>query len=324
MTRAEIATFLQRVYIFSKLSVGELALIADRFRVVSFEPGTVIFNEGDPGSEMFIVREGRVATLINLPGGQKKEIAEFTPGDFFGEMTVFENVPRSATCIATEASTLLSLGQQELLSLIDPFPEIVTSITYRMLSITTQRLRDTGEFLSELVRWGEGASRRAVTDEVTGVYNRRFLDEVIVDHFETSKTTGRPLSIIMVDLDYFRDINEQYGVETGDRTFQEVVGVIKDHLSDPDILARYGGDEFTVLLPGSRLEDACRIAERIRVGVERLDFLKDMPGTKKGITISQGVASYPENARDLKTLREKADAALYAAKEGGRNRVARA
>jgi len=323
MTAVDIPEFLRQVYVFSALGADERATIAERFRVVPVAAGEVIFREGDPGGELYIVERGRVATFINVPGGAQKEIAAFAPGDFFGEMSIFEKAPRSATCIATEESVLVSLSQEEFMSLVDPYPEIATRIMHRMLAITTQRLRTTGEFLSEIVRWGEGASKRAITDEVTGVYNRRFLEEAIVSHYDTSVGTGRPLSIIMMDLDNFRGINERFGIEAADRAFREVADAISRRLGDADILARYGGDEFTALLPGTPLEGAARIAERIRVDVEALDVLTGLTDARTCLTLSQGVVAYPESARTLKSLREKADAALYRAKENGRNRVER-
>jgi two-component system cell cycle response regulator len=172
-----------------------------------------------------------------------------------------------------------------------------------------------------MVRWGDEASRRAITDELTGAYNRRFLDNSLDDYFETAKKSKKPLSLIMADLDYFRQINEAYGHDMGDKTILEVVNVFKKTLRDTDILARYGGDEFTVLLPDTALEKACNIAEEIRKEVEKLDFLSNMTGPVTRLSTSQGIASFPETADTLKDLKKKADDALYQAKERGRNRV---
>jgi diguanylate cyclase (GGDEF)-like protein len=262
-----------------------------------------------------------VASSILLPTGKEREIARFSSGDFFGEMSIIEKAPRSATCATCEDSVLLSLHENDFYRIMDLYPDIAIKIMYKMLNITTQRLQNTSEFLSDMVHWGEEASRRAITDELTGVYNRRYLDDALIQHFETSRNTGRPLSLIMVDLDYFREINENYGHETGDKVILGVVEVFRQCLTKKDIIARYGGDEFTVLLPGSGAEDACAMAEKVRAGVEALTLLEGMNGPVKRVTTSQGVASYPVNGDDIKSIREAADRALYQAKEEGRNRV---
>ena len=317
----EAISFLQKVDIFSELSIEEIGVVFSSLRRVELEEGQRIFSEGDDGNELFIVMNGRVATSISLPGGRERQIAEFTSGDFFGEMSIFEEAPRSATCSTKENSALFSLHHKDFSRIIESHPEIAIKMMYRMLGITTQRLRNTGEFLSDMVQWGEEARRRSITDELTGVYNRRFLDEALAEHFETSRNTNRPLSIIMIDLDYFREINEHYGHATGDRVILEVVSVFKRCLEKKDMIARYGGDEFTIILPGSDSQRAAATAEGIRRGVEELELLKDMRGPVNRVTTSQGVASYPAHAWELKLLREMADKALYRAKEEGRNRV---
>ncbi len=317
----EAISFLQKVDIFSELSIEEIGVVFSSLKRVELEEGQKIFNEGDDGNELFIVMDGRVATSISLPGGKEREIAEFTSGDFFGEMSIFEEAPRSATCSTKTRGALLSLHHGDFYRLIESHPAIAIKMMYRMLGITTQRLRNTSEFLSDMVLWGEEARRRSITDELTGVYNRRFLDEALSEHFETSRNTNRPLSVIMIDLDYFREINEHYGHATGDRVILEVVSVFKRCLEKKDMVARYGGDEFTIILPGSDSQRAIGTAENIRQCVEELELLKDLNGPVTRVTTSQGVASYPAHAGDLKLLRELADKALYRAKEEGRNRV---
>ena len=137
---------------------------------------------------------------------------------------------------------------------------------------------------------------------------------------ENTKKNDKPLSVIMVDLDFFREINDNYGHETGDRMIMAVVNTYNQILRETDILARYGGDEFTILLPETDLAAAEQIAEKVRQEIEALDILKEFNGPIKNVTLSQGVASFPESAEDLKTLKENADQALYRAKESGRNR----
>ncbi|MBN1534718.1 MAG: GGDEF domain-containing protein [Spirochaetes bacterium] len=313
--------FLHNVEIFSLLSVEELEMIIGSFHFRRIDAGELLFSEGDQGSELFIVASGKVKTSIQLPDGSEREVAVFQRGDFFGEMSIFDDAPRSATCSTVEKASLVCLSKEGFYSMIDENPEIAIKIMYRMLNITTQRLRDTGAFLSDMVQWGESARRRTIIDELTGAYNRRFLDDSLPAYYETARKRSEALSLIMVDLDNFRVINESLGQETGDRILLEVVGIIKRRLRDADILARYGGDEFTVLMPDTDVAAALTVAEEIRSDVESLDMIGSAGQSGVRVTTSQGLASFPEHAETLESLKEKADRALYRAKETGRNRV---
>lgn len=316
--------FLSQIEIFSLLSQNEISKISGLFKLYEIGEGETLFREGEEGNELFIVKSGVMASSIQLVGGGKREIAVFQPGNFFGEMSIFEKAPRSATCYSKEKSVLISLHEKDFYRIMEQHPDIANKIMYRMLNITTQRLRDTGEFLSDMVHWGEAARKRAITDELTGAYNRRFLDDALENHFDISKNNGTPLTMLMIDLDYFRNINDHYGNAVGDQTITEVVGVFNRILREKDILARFGGDEFTVLMPQTESETARVIAEQIRKDVESLDILKAHKGPISWITLSIGVAAYPEHAQTVNQLKEMVDQALYLAKEGGRNRVVRA
>ncbi|HSV98270.1 MAG TPA: GGDEF domain-containing protein [Spirochaetota bacterium] len=318
---SSIYGFLNSIEIFSLLKEGEIREVHDYLEEVKVVGESVLFRQGDEGKELYIVRDGSVATSISLPDGKSREIAVFKSGDFFGEMCIFEEAPRSATCTAREDSVLFRLHQRSIFKIIEDHPETAQKIMYRMLNITTQRLRNTGDFLFDMVQWGDKARKRAITDEMTGVYNRRFLDDSLHQYVEESRKNGEPLVLVMVDLDYFRQINELYGHETGDGVIRDVVEVFKRRLRDKNIIARYGGDEFTFLLPGAGKESALAVCDAIRTDVERLDTLARFDGAIKRVTISQGLASFPESAVDIDSLKKKADTALYRAKEEGRNRV---
>jgi diguanylate cyclase (GGDEF)-like protein len=317
----EKSNFLKTVNIFSSLSEGEIHTLLPFLHLMEIDGDKTIFHEGEDGHELFIVRSGRVAISIKLSDGRKRELAEFLPGDFFGEMSIFDSAPRSATCYTKERSSLFFLRAGDFFSLIKHHPSIALKVMHRMARITLERLHNTNAFISDMVHWGEEARRRAITDEFTGAYNRHFLEEAMENNFEVARNMGESLSFIMVDLDNFRSINELYGHSTGDRVIMEVVSVFKKYLRSNDILARYGGDEFAILMPRTDLEQARNIAENICKEVASIPFLKNLGGEITRITISQGIAAFPDHANDIETLRKKADDALYRAKEMGRNRV---
>lgn len=314
--------FLSRVEIFSLLEPDDIRFVSDLFATREIGRGEVLFREGDRGNELFIVQDGSVASTLRLQDGSDRHVAHFRPGDFFGEMSIFENAPRSATCVCEENCTLLGLHERDFYRMIGLRPDIAVKIMYRMLNITTQRLRDTGEFLSDMVQWGEAARRRSITDELTGAYNRRFLDDALAGQIEQARNGGTPLSLVMVDLDYFRDINAEYGHEGGDECIIEVVKSLQRVFREGDLLARFGGDEFIILMADTPSATALEIAERARAEVESLGLMQGCGGRAGGLTISMGIASYPEDSEDPASLKEMADQALYLAKEWGRNQVA--
>jgi len=315
------AQFLKKVDLLSLLSEEEVQSFMEFLQTIDIEEGETLFREGEEGHELYIVKSGKIRVAISLPDGRKKDITEFMPGDFFGEMSIFENAPRSATCYASENSTLYSLRGSDFFRLMEDWPSLAIKIMYRMSRITTRRLRHTGEFLSDMVLWGERARKRAITDELTGVYNRHFLEDSLENQFRRARESGNPLSLVMVDLDHFRSINETYGHEAGDGILLAAVRVFRRYLREGDIVARYGGDEFTFLMPHTKSDEAHDIAQRICDGMKSLDILQDKSGSVTRVTTSMGIASFPENGPDLRAVMKKADEALYRAKELGRNRV---
>ncbi len=313
--------FLERVRVFSLLSRDDVERVTAHLTSVELAEGQTLFREGEPGTELYILAEGKVAISISLPDGAEQQIAQFAPGDFFGEMSIFDNAPRSATCRALIHSVVFSLSKDAFSDIIARHPRIALKLMYRMLNVTTQRLRDTSQFVSEMVLWGESARKRAITDELTGVYNRRFLEDSLGGYVSEAGEKNQPLSLVMVDLDHFREINALYGHQKGDEAIRSASAIFRSQLQDRGAIARYGGDEFVIILPHMGSAEATQLMAGVCREVARLEILKDLKGPLTRVTSSMGVASYPEHATDLSTLRAAADAALYRAKEGGRNQV---
>ncbi len=316
----EIAV-LEKAAIFSLLERRELGELAEHLATVTLHDGEILFLEGDEGNDLYIVKNGKVSVGIRLPDGTDHEITRFSAGDFFGDMSIFDNAPRSATCRAVEETSLYSLSKAAFSDIIRDHPRIALKLMYRMLNVTTQRLRNTSELVSDMVIWGESARKRAVTDELTGVYNRRFLEDSLGNYMAEAREKGEALSLIIVDLDYFRRINERYGNAKGDEAIREATRLFTRFLRQRDVVARYGGDEFMILLPGAVSTEAMAVASAICAEVSTLSIAAGADGATIGVTVSMGIASYPQHAGDLPSLRSAADAALYRAKEGGRNRV---
>ena len=170
----------------------------------------------------------------------------------------------------------------------------------------------------------ETVERQAVTDELTGLFNRRRFQEAMATEVERSKRFGQPVGLVLLDLDDFKAVNDTYGHQQGDLVLREVARVLRETSREIDEPARYGGEELAVVLPGTDLEGAYNLAERVRAGIEELALpLLDGEGTL-AVTASFGVATLPGSADDMRDLVAAADEALYRAKRAGKNRTVRA
>ncbi len=163
--------------------------------------------------------------------------------------------------------------------------------------------------------------RLAALDPLTGAYNRRFGLGRLHEEYQRSARTRAPLGVLMLDIDHFKAVNDTYGHLVGDRVIASTANAIRRCLREGDVLVRYGGEEFLVLLPGAGCVDAQRVAERIRHACTETP-VRDGEQTIQ-VTISGGYTAFPEqDAGDEDALIRSADTALYAAKAGGRNRIA--
>jgi diguanylate cyclase (GGDEF)-like protein len=169
----------------------------------------------------------------------------------------------------------------------------------------------------------ETVQRQAVTDELTGLFNHRRFQEGLAQELERARRFGQSLGLVMLDIDNFKQVNDTYGHQIGDRVLADVARVLREFSREIDEPARYGGEELAVVLPGTDLEGAYNLAERVREGIEALEFQLEGRRTLK-VTASFGAASLPESADDQPSLIAAADAALYVAKRSGKNRTERA
>jgi diguanylate cyclase (GGDEF)-like protein len=346
--------------LFAGLSGLEFKAISAFLKHRQVRKGEVIFREGDQGKELFILLSGAVSAFVSLelqepflrtgernfalrqgipdcsPGMDSLTdetmywIFDIKHGGFFGEMSLIDDTPRSATIIAKEDSCLMTLSGEGFYHIVFEYPMIGSKLLKVIGAVQSQWLDKSSQYLQDLIRWGETARRRAITDDLTGLFNRRFLEESIAERFVHGSVGLRQMSLLMLDLDRIHEVNERYGSRAGDQVIIAVADVLKSAMrTTGDIAARFSGDEFAVLLPNTDGEKAFLVAERIRENIMHREIsVPKTPDSADKIQISIqtciGIASAPAHASDTASFLSAADNALRKAKEKGRNRVEQA
>ncbi|MHC6202416.1 GGDEF domain-containing protein [Breznakiellaceae bacterium SP9] len=286
----------------------------------------IVFNEGDAGTELFVLLSGSLKAYVSKSDGTQAQLFEIKPGDFFGEMSIIANEPRSATLTAKEDTELMVLAGIDFYRIIFEHPMIGVKLLRAICRVQNAWLDRASKHLSDLTRWGETARRRVIIDEQTGLYNRRFLEDSIRDRFARGSVGLRKIALLMMDIDKVHDINNKHGQEAGDTVINRVADIIRTFTRSNDIAARLSGDEFAVLLPDTNGANAKIIAERIRESVfSSIIRVPEKPGSRDkievAIRISIGIAVAPDNADSIEALSIAADGALRKAKDSGRNRI---
>ena len=160
----------------------------------------------------------------------------------------------------------------------------------------------------------------SVLDGLTNIYNRRYLEQRLMEEVAYSRRYTKPLSVVLLDIDFFKRLNDTYGHQAGDHVLRKVAAILSEALREYDVVARYGGEEFAIVLPTTPKQKSATIAERLRLAICGEDFrFKDQD---INCSISLGVACFPDDGQDADSLVASADKALYKAKDCGRNQVA--
>jgi len=209
---------------------------------------------------------------------------------------------------------LWSLNESLLILLAFISTVVITGLVLSALRI------ERGEAIDQLERALSELREQAVTDPLTGLYNRRYLWEFLRREWIRAKRKGDTLAVVMIDLDHFKRVNDAHGHEAGDFVLTAVAALLRNRIRSSDIVCRYGGEEFALVLPEASLENVRLRAEDIRLAIKELDL--NHQGVPLGrITASLGIALFPDHVNDPDSLMQAADTALYDAKGAGRDRA---
>ncbi len=234
----------------------------------------------------------------------------------FPESAISETLCAAGVTAETKIIHLPLLFEDHLLGALWLWGHDVADVDLPVMAVFAKQVAIT----LENARLFEETQNLAITDHLTGLYNRRGLFEIGKIEFARSHRAGRPFSAIMADLDHFKAVNDNYGHFTGDRVLQHFASHCKKSVRDVDLIGRYGGEEVVILLPETDLQTAVKVAERLRESVAN-NHLQITDEIEIEVTASLGVAQLDRNTLNLETLIARADQAMYIAKHKGRNRV---
>jgi diguanylate cyclase (GGDEF)-like protein len=304
-------SLLQGIALFRGIDAESIADLLPQCGRIDIQEGQVLLAPQRENHCVYVVLSGRLS--VHLGSIEAPKIADLGPGSCAGEMSLIEDKDPSAFVVATEDSHLMVISHTLLWRMVD------RSHTFckNLLIVLSERVRSDNEYIANSLGVLRQAERNAHTDSLTGLGNRHWMRTMFEREVTRTAHGRKPLCLMMIDVDNFKLFNDRYGHIAGDRVLVAVAEALREYLRPTDLVARFGGDEFAVLLPDLSIRQARQTAERIRQQVAGLS----PASLSTAITVSIGLASRIADD-DVATLVQKADAAMYDAKEGGRNRVA--
>jgi diguanylate cyclase (GGDEF)-like protein len=276
--------------------------------------GEVLLSPDSPNENVFVILSGALNVHVGSPDAPV--LVTMDIGECAGEMSIIEERDPSAYVIAAESTHVLVIHQSILWNMVN----ISHQFSKNLLVVLSERVRSHNRYIADSFGNLQRYERNAKTDALTGLSNRHAMEESFHREIHRCQKDERPVSLIMIDVDQFKSFNDKFGHVAGDRALSAVAQVLQNQFRQRDLLVRYGGDEFAVLLPGASEAEAVVIADRVRNSVSGSKEISSDSLIQIPVNISLGVAEIQKNG-NYESLLRTADEALYRAKNAGRNTV---
>ena len=303
-------SLLQSIALFRGIDAESLADLLPQCGRIDIAEGDVLLSPQRPNRCVYIILSGRLT--VHLGAHDAPKLADLGPGACVGEMSLIEDKDPSAFVVAAEETHLMVISH----NLVWQIVERSHTFSKNLLIVLSERVRSHNEYIASSLGVLRQAEHNAHTDALTGLGNRHWMRSMFDREVTRAQQADQTLCLMMIDVDNFKEFNDHYGHIAGDRVLAAVAAALREYLRPTDLIARFGGDEFAVLLPGLTLEQARQAAERVRQRVTGLS----PPSLSTAITISIGIA-HRKPDDNVAQLLQRADEAMYSAKERGRNRV---
>lgn len=305
---------LGKIFLFKGIEpVNLIGLLAD-CPVICLEQEELLIAQGTANRNCYFILSGSLRIHLDSPNGLA--VSTLNIGESVGEISLLDGQLASANVVCPDQCQALVVDEEVFWSLVNSFHVFCRHLLFLMIS----RLRSSNMSISESFKKQQEYQLTSTIDELTGLYNRRWLREMLARQMKRSQGEITPLSLLMLDGDHFKRVNDEYGHGVGDQVLRRLAATMMNGVRPIDLVARYGGEEFVIVLPGIELAGARVVAERMRRAIAEAFSNASAVHALPALTVSIGVAQL----LDVETMDEfiaRADAALYQAKERGRNRV---
>lgn len=305
---------LKKMTLFDGVPEETIGRIVDSFVIRRLKKQEVLLVPDQPNHYLYLVLSGKLS--IFLDSSLVEPVCCFGPGEPVGELSIIDSSMTSAYVVADEDSRILVLEETQVWSLLQESH----TFTRNLLTSLSRRLRQANRVISDKYRLEDSILHYGMVDVLTGMHSRWWFEQMGTRALKRCVLQGRPFSVLMADLDGFREFNESHGRMSGDLALNRIAHTIQEHLRATDLAVRYEGDRMLVLLPETDLHQARTAAERLRLKVMYTDL--PAPGGKRhhSLTLSVGIAQAADG-QPLEELMDCLMVALRRAKEMGRNYV---
>lgn len=307
---------LRNASLFAELKQSELEIIEQNSATYPYQKGQILFDPSNHQQEFYIIASGEV--VITKKGTEEREVelALYRPGDSFGEFRLFEEASSHVTAKVSEAGEIIVFPRRDISfqDFLSQHPQVGAKLLYLLLRMTSNRIRETNQLLTQRTEWVETLKRQIFSDKLTGAMNKTYLEEEIGSQL---MSMGEFTSFLVIKPDNFKLINDTYGHEIGDRALKLLADTYKASLRKQDQLVRYRSNEFIHILPDTDTDEATDIAQMLLQRVLTMDTSYLHSGLE--IPASIGVATFPTDGENVDTLIQKGYERLWAGqKEGGK------
>jgi diguanylate cyclase (GGDEF)-like protein len=289
-----------------------LDALVPRCGLLQLEADQCLLQRGDPNSCIYVVISGRLRVELD---DKSVPLAHLGRGETVGELSLLAGSPTTATVAAEGPTQLLVLDEESFWWLVNSSHEFSAELLVRL----AKRMRSNNDAVQANIVLRRQFEEAALSDALTGLRNRRWLDQTLPRIVQRCLNSSEPLCIAVMDIDHFKRINDTFGHPAGDAVLEQVGQLVRGKLRPTDFAARIGGEEFALVFSQTSLPGAIRAAERLREAIYSTSFAFDGRPLPQ-LTVSLGLVAL-ERAANSRELLAQADEALYRAKQSGRNRL---